>query len=280
MADIEIIREQTDGFTHQGHSVSYTDSYIKIRRSFRQNALRLLRGAPLSVFMEISLADEPPDVQTICANTGYTSTATVCAALDMLVDRNFIREIRRTGSNGVKCYAAINYTWSGSDRHPPQDIVDDPPRISNNEIRTKPPQSEIRPLQTKIRRLKSEVRRVHDMNDDVPNSNHSLDKTSSIHVRAEIEKILADAFVGINVQRLAERIDDPELAQAWVDWCNDSETLKQFRNPQGIAYRALMQAANARPAFFNKRQPAVRKPTISGKLADYRCTNESETERQ
>jgi hypothetical protein len=259
MADIEIVRETANGFSHQGHSVFYTDSYVKLRRSFRKHALRLLRGAPLSCFMEIALADEPSDVQTICANTGYTSTATVCAAIDFLVERNFIEEIGRTGPNGVKRYRAINYAWSGSDRNAPQDVVEEPSRISKNEIRLCAPQ-------TKIRRAKSEIRPVHDMNDDVLIKHEHSEETSSCI--AEVAKILSRAFDGVNVQRLAGRIDSTELAEEWVTWCSDDESKRQFRNPQGIAYGKLMATRNARPKFMHRAEERARRPVISGKLAN------------
>lgn len=85
------------------------------------------------------------------------------------------------------------------------------------------------------------------MNDDVhPNQNHKVD-TSSIHVRAAREKILETVFEGVNVQRLAEIIPSDENAQAWVDWCNDSETQMRYKNPAGFAYTTLMRDANALP---------------------------------
>lgn len=286
MADLEIIHETSEGYTHQGHSAFSADSYIKIRRSFRHNALRLLRGAPLSCFFEIALADDPPDVQTICANTGYASTATVCAALDFLVSRNFIRETGRV--NGVKCYRAVNYAWSGPDRRAPQDIETETGDISNNEIvkrdaeketsyptRRQRVKSEISVAQTEITPAKSEIaRHVHD---DV-DIKHEHKEETSIHGISEIEKILSTCFEGVNVKRLAARLDEPAHAQAWVDWCLNAATRKKYRNPQGIAYTTLMETRNAQPPFAaSKGENAVREfrpGRITGHLAARFATRE------
>src|SRR5581483_9827763 len=216
MADLEFIREGTDGFTHQGHTVSYTDAYIKVRRSFLQQALRTLKGAPLSLFFAVSLSKEPPDVPTLCQLTGYHHE-TVCNGLDFLVERRFLEELTRSGSHGVKCYRPmVHYTYTGLDRDAPPDpeLQNCEGRIRKNRLRDgnalgfgnsesesaenprglaenpNPSAENPRTNAKNSRRIKKQIekrelsnaenpRSRHDMNDDVQNEIHK--ENSFIH---------------------------------------------------------------------------------------------------
>lgn len=279
MADIEIIRESADGFTHQGHSVSYTDTYVKVRRSFRRRALKTLRGAPLSVFWAVVLAEDPPGIKQICEDTGIDSPTTVCKALDFLVERQFLQETGRNGKNGNKVYAAVSYTWSGPDRNAPQDIVSAPDgipkygipeRAPKNGIPSQKVESEDRPkwnpTKNSGKRASKNGIRPHDMNDDLSNENHL--KESFIHDRAATRKIFQAAGIeGKNLDLLAGTVT-PEIAQGWARWL---ETVNRGRwtRPEGFVFKQLSADPTKRAPFAPNAEPAprVRKPTITGKLA-------------
>jgi hypothetical protein len=235
MADIEIVRESADGFTHQGHSVSYTDAYIKVRRSFLNEALRTLKGSPLSVFLAVCLSLEAPDDDTICSLTGF-HTWSVQKALDYLIKHHFIEELPRVGSNGHKLYRPIRYAWSGSDKNAP-------PEPRNGEFTFRP----------------ARIARHDDLNDDLL-IDHS--ESSFIH---ETRKIFLECGIqGTNLDRLARSVQ-PEVAQAWAEWLRVvNRTI--WHTPEGNCVKKLLADPTARPPFSKLPGPAprVRKP---GKLA-------------
>lgn len=273
MADIEIIRERGDGFTHQGHSVSYTDSYIKLRRSFKQH-LKRLRGVQLHVFLFISLSETPPDVKTLCAELEYHSES-ICNALDILVARRFIEEMPRVGSNGIKCYRHISFAWDGPDRSAPADV-----RISESEIRQPrgKPKFDTRKIRdgdaekrnSTRRKAKSDAensRVPHDMNDD---SYLKQERDSSIHDNPATQKILAENGVqGKNLDLLARSVA-PTTAQAWADWLTVVDR-ERWTQPVGYLVKKLLANPNARPPFVPIQTPETARragPVISGRLAE------------
>lgn len=243
MSDIIVVREQAEGFTEHGHSVSYTDGYIKLRKTFRYKALRLLKGAPLSVFCSVALADEPPDVQTICADTGYSPHA-VCDALDFLVSRHYLEEQGRKGSRGVKVYRPVSYTWCGSDRNAPPDAEnEDDSRIAKNAIR----------------------RRHDDMN-EIPN--HETLEDSFIHERQTESRAILEklGIEGPNLVRLSAVVA-PSVAQAWLDWSEQVDRTR-WKNPAGFAAKRLLGHPQAEPPYSKKDEPKKRKAFIAGRLAE------------
>ncbi len=278
MADMEIVRESADGFTHQGHSVSYTDSYVKVRRSFRRHALKTLRGAPLSVWWEIALADEPPDVAQICDDTGIKSQTTVCAALDFLVEHGFIKEVGRAGRNGAKAYAPVSYTWSGSDRNAPP--VEDgipkngiPKRAAKIGIPSQELESDGRenwnPTKNNDKRAAKIGIRRHDMNDDVLNKKH--EEKSFIHGTAQTREILQRAGIeGKNLELLAASVA-PEIAETWAQWLKQVDR-RRWSRPEGYAFNTLSADPTKRaPYVKSKEKPAPRGGknfSITGKLAN------------
>lgn len=276
MADIEIIRESADGFTHQGHSVSYTETYLKVRRSFRRHALKVLKGAPLSIFWEIALSDEPLDIPTICEDTGYTSPTTVCAALDFLVERRFIEEIGKSGWHGAKLYRAIGYTWSGSDRNAPPDVVATESRIPNNGIWNSTLENEVRLTKTGIRRAKSGIRpRIVVVDSLVQNSKESSLRKQQ-QTTTKTRKLLQDCGIfGKPLIRLSEIID-VETAQAWLDW--RAEAPSYLRNPVGVIVNALLTDPTSKPPTKSKEEQPRRRPVITGKLAPDSAREEDKPE--
>lgn len=278
MADIEYVREHADGYTHQGHSASARDKYIKLRRSFRQHSLKLLKGAPLSIFLCVALSDTPPNVQDISDDTGY-HPETVCIALDFLCERRFLAEISRHGSHGNKRYIPLAYTWSGPDDNAPD--ADDS-QIRKNRIRQMPPRknraghAEIPrsnsgfPLSNSENPRENAENSVHDDDDESDNSNSSREHHHGAPASASaIEKILAKGFDGINARRLVAHVQTVESAEMLVAWLDLPETRKRFRNPQGFAYTEITKNPRNNPFWLISSPSKPEKPpVISGKLAN------------
>lgn len=279
MADIELHRDLAEGFTHQGHSVSTRDTYIKVRRSFRQHSLKLLKGAPLSVFLCVALSDTPPNVQDICADTGYHHE-TVCLALDFLVERRFLAETGRWGSHGNKRYIPLAYAWSGPDHQAPD--TDESSQIRKNRKRepntrkTRAERAEIPRSNSDVPLSNSENPRIgaensaHDDDDESDNSNSSRGHHHGAPASASaIEKILAKRFDGINARRLAAHVQTVESAEMLVAWLDLPETRKRFRNPQGFAYTEITKNPHNNPFWLISSPSKPEKPpVISGKLAN------------
>jgi hypothetical protein len=103
-----------------GRPTAWTDVYVKIKVAFRQEALRLLKGPKLSCFLCIGLHIDGegecyPSIDTIVRETGY-SRATVCSALDELVELGFIEKERRKYETTL--YTVKGYIWYGSESKP------------------------------------------------------------------------------------------------------------------------------------------------------------------
>jgi hypothetical protein len=104
-----------------------TDIYIKFKTSFRDRALRRLKGARLSVFMSLALhIDEDgtaaPGIERIMRETGL-ARGTVCRALDELGSPplNLIEKVpvppekRPRGCIRMpNCYRVRGYAWWGA----------------------------------------------------------------------------------------------------------------------------------------------------------------------
>lgn len=292
MANFELHQDKAIGYGESGFNAASVEYYIKLKAGFR-DFLSQLKGAPLSCFMaialhetEIALNDAPPlTISEMAEQTDFSRRACVYAADDLL-RLNFIVVVGKR-ADGAKFYRPSVYAWFGSDSPVSSDGGGDKPQDSTKgmqKLHTRTPvqnvaegmQNEAPPYAKNSKEAMQKTTKavhspVHVMNDDVLNINHKEKTSSSIHGKDSetraIEAILAHAFDGINVQRLAARIDEPELAQGWVDWCNDSETHQRYSNPQGIAYRALMETRNARPHSFHKREPEPRATRGSYNLA-------------
>ena len=103
-----------------GRPIAWTDVYVKMKVAFRQKALRLLKGAKLSCFLCLGLhidekAECYPSIDTIVRETGY-SRATVCSALEELVELGFIEKKRRRHETTL--YTVMGYVWYGSESKP------------------------------------------------------------------------------------------------------------------------------------------------------------------
>jgi hypothetical protein len=103
-----------------GRPTAWTDVYVKMKVAFRQEALRLLKGAKLSCFLCLALhidgeAECYPSIETIVRETGY-SRATVCRALKELVELDFIEKEHRRHKTTL--YTVKGYVWYGSKSKP------------------------------------------------------------------------------------------------------------------------------------------------------------------
>ena len=311
MPPVEISYERTLGFDKFGQSVSRAQAHMKFSPSFVDDGcVGDLKGPPLSCYIIIGLHEvkillgqaQPLSLIEIQRLSKY-SRPSVTEALDFLVERNYITELAERGDKNEKQYRVRNYMWFGSNpsspisgadgkKYLPSDASDESrPRGRSREIATDNPcptnggrsrhikaaadngRSRDSGAPQKIFTPAKKIFPPHVHDDDVrTKQNQDSETSSSIHARAAIEKILREAgFEGINVQRIAENIDEIEIAEAWAEWLSDPETTKRYRNPHGIAYGILMERPNMRPHFFKPRaesSPATRRPVISGKLAD------------
>lgn len=257
MSDVEVIHEHADGYTETGHSVSYTDGYIKFRKTFRYKAMRLLKGAPLSVFLDVALATEPIGILTICADTGYGSHS-VCNALDFLVLHNFLEELGRSGSNGSKQYRAKSYTWSGSDRNAPPDSdltpVSSGGRIALDAIRQKRdtvPDNAIEPPKSAIRRARNAIP-VHDDGTFSLTRDKTLIEENASSCQEREAMLSGAGFEGVNVHRLAEKVTDIAIIKEWCKFV--TENPRKYRRPQGEAYLILKDDPRALPKWPQKKE--------------------------
>ena len=103
-----------------------TDIYIKLKTSFRERALRRLKGAKLSVFMCLILhmdrdGTAAPGIERIMRETGH-ARGTVCRALDELASPplSLVEKVpasRRGRRRGcirmADCYRVRGYAWFG-----------------------------------------------------------------------------------------------------------------------------------------------------------------------
>lgn len=255
MSDLEIHQNHVRGFGINGQVSESSESFIKLRTSFRNGYLRALKGAPLSVFICVALHEADSDgcsLSEIMEETGYTKPS-VIDAIRYLSDsaHRFIEEAGLE-SDGTKRYRVTAFAWYGKK---PQNK-----NTSSGKIILPP---------------RKKIFSPHD--DDVLDSNSS-EKTIH-HDMAEVEKILEQVFEGVNVQRLA-KVLDVARAQEWVAWIQSPDTRKRFRNPAGVAYTTLKASPNARPPQFSKPNAArPRKPVIRGKLAEmFSANSESESD--
>lgn len=106
-------------YTEDG-PVPWTSVYIKLLVAFRRQALRELKGAPLSVFICLALhvgdagyAD--PSLETIMRETGY-GRATVCSALVVLYDLGLVEKVKRWKRSNK--YFVRGYAWFGQAKQP------------------------------------------------------------------------------------------------------------------------------------------------------------------
>jgi hypothetical protein len=104
-----------------------TDIYIKVKTSFRDRALRRLKGAKLSVFMSLALhmdADgtAAPGIERIMRETGL-ARGTVCRALDdlgspplSLIEKVPVPQDKRPRGciRMPNCYKILGYAWWGA----------------------------------------------------------------------------------------------------------------------------------------------------------------------
>lgn len=119
---MEVISERRVSYTADGQTRQEENWYLKIRRNFSHRALRLLKGAPLSVFICLACeADEEGEISgmdedEIASKTGY-ATNTVRKALEVLENNGFI--ISRKQYRAPQRYNIRGYAWIGRNPKPP-----------------------------------------------------------------------------------------------------------------------------------------------------------------
>lgn len=118
---LEAVREEHVSVTAGGHSLTWTDFYIKFKVAFRKRALRELKGAKLSVFLCLALHVDRdgvahPGIETIMRETGYSRPA-VCSALDSLEELGLVAK-RDAVYMGPDEYVVNGYAWFGQNPAP------------------------------------------------------------------------------------------------------------------------------------------------------------------
>lgn len=118
---MEAVHEERVQIGGPSGTLVWTDFYIKLKLAFRRKALRELKGAPLSVFLCLALHMDKdgvayPGIETIMNETGYTGRATVCSALDTLVDLGLCT--KRSSYRGNDEYIVNGYAWFGKQAAP------------------------------------------------------------------------------------------------------------------------------------------------------------------
>ena len=100
MSDIKIVKQPAIDCAPDGSPAHHAQAAVSVAPSFKQGPLRLLKGAPLSIFLCIALheADAQPgaSLSTLQEETGY-SRPSVIEALRFLSGRtaSFHRGMRR-----------------------------------------------------------------------------------------------------------------------------------------------------------------------------------------
>lgn len=268
MSEIQVVKRRAVSYTATGAAATREESYIKILTSFRNGTLRHLQGAPLSCFLDVALheADDPPGVtlEVIAAETGISYRHLLRVMPQLCAERYC--EIAEVAPAGNQIYRVAAYAWFGSNNH--RSVP--PPRGSNTQehVQRAPASNARKQNKGSCDILSHDIGVPHDDDVlDVNNGQNIHEKTSSS--MEEIERVLSHAFEGVNVKRLAARIESVAAAQAWVAWCQSAETRKRYRNPPGAAYTLLMQTPNAPPPRVRAApETTKRKSRIIGLLAE------------
>ena len=252
MSDIRIVQQREVGYSERGDTVYSTESYIKVLTSFKSGALRMLKGAPLSIFICVALheADESPgaSLTTMERETGY-SRPSVIEASRFLTDpaHRFIEEIGRE-SDGTKRYRVAAYAWFGEKRG--SSIPKFSSSDSDSAEKPDPPPRRRGSKKILLPPLKVFTPPPHD--DDVSTSTvHSRNKHHH-HDVAAAQKIFAEAgFQGKNLVTLAQHVPE-EIAREWVDWIPRAKQIPQrYPRPHGYAWTVLESDPYAHPPVID-----------------------------
>jgi DNA-binding transcriptional ArsR family regulator len=116
---VSVVEEHGVEYGPEG-AMPWTSVYVKLLVAFRRQALRKLKGAPLSVFICLALhvgedGYANPSIETIMQETGY-GRATVCSALDVLYDLGLVERVKRYKQSNK--YYVRGYAWFGRASQP------------------------------------------------------------------------------------------------------------------------------------------------------------------
>lgn len=113
---LEAVREEKVSVGPAGGALQWTDFYIKFKVAFRKRGLGQLKGAPLSVFICLSLhvdrngIAKPGGIDAIMHETRY-SRGSVCSALQYLERAGLIRKLSQY--HGSDHFQVLGYAWFG-----------------------------------------------------------------------------------------------------------------------------------------------------------------------
>lgn len=216
MPDIQIIQQKSIGFTEHGDSVYSTESFVKVAVSFKSGSLRLLKGAPLSVFMCLALheADSDPgaSLSMVETETGYSSP-TVIQAIRFLCDpaHHFIDEVGAE-ADGTKRYRVSAYAWFGNGGKRGGGKVFLPPKT--------------------VQKTFSSVV------DSCINKQPVLEKEQQQQLFcAETKKFFHAAGIGEPALSALAKTVAADRAEMWVDWLSDPPA--SFKRPEAYLVKRL-----------------------------------------
>lgn len=249
-SDIQVVRQAVVGYDQHGDSSYSDESFIKLLVSFRNGSLRLLKGAPLSIYFSVALheVDDPPGatVPMISDDTGL-SERQIKRSLPFLADHThrFVQESGFEPRTGAKIYRVAAYAWFGKSGQP---------------SRAHPQRYDKLSPRAPILSPHDNVALVVDVDQDIPLLAEILQQQKQ---QAEVHDILhACGIFGSPLTHLAHLVS-VETAKAWQAWI--AEPPRGLRNPAGVVVRALLDDPTALPPTP---RAATRRFRIQGPLAD------------
>lgn len=265
---IAIVEEKTIHYAG-GQAIPWTSVYIKFLVAFRRQALRELKGAPLSVFICLALrvnesGFSEPSLETIMRETGY-GRATVCSALDRLHDLRLVERVKRWKQNNR--YHIRGYAWFG---YASQPALFEQSMSSETELH--PSESSVSEPQNSdgVQKLNSKIIDDDDSDPEIIINNDLSVRKIELHTADEVQKL--NPIFEQNRQTCHQyRIGEPtatELAnlshvtpayiRAWFeerDYHNDIARHRRDQgSPWGIGYLITQMRAGINPPQFKSQQ--------------------------
>lgn len=249
-----IIREER--ITHSDNGLQLEDDlYIKLDTAFDELVAALGRGGQLSALIHIQLREafassgrgEPATLKTI-AHAASCKERQAQRIVKSLLAKTLIAEAGVSPKTGEKFYRPLGYAWFGN-RAGVRGVSSVTPQNQDADgqgVKCHPP--------------------VLVVDDVVLKPNELLGQQQYSDTR---KLLSACGIFGKPLDRLAASVE-PETARAWCAWFQQPHA--NLRNPAGVIVSTLLADPDARPALHAKNgsAPRVRKPTITGKLANRR----------
>lgn len=150
MSDVRVVHKSEVGYNEHGDSVYSTESYIKILAGFKESALGMLKGAPLSVFICVACheADEHPgaSLRTMQGETKWSRPSVIEAVRFLTDSRHRFIEIAGQEADGTNIYRVAAYAWFGTKAPQGSSIPREPKHERASSIRQTQPDGRVSPI--------------------------------------------------------------------------------------------------------------------------------------